>query len=94
MYYRFCAYNKDDEQIFLAPLIQCCTLRQSTYKKLSEYQLASLLTERLTKECNNDPIAPLLHKRWYPTLERRLKIIMATIIKCGKANGGLQHVLV
>lgn len=82
----FCAYDRDDEYVFLAPISQCCTLRKSTYDNLLAVQ-GGILTKKLRKALDRDPIAPILEPAWFPALERRLKVILALVEKCITANG-------
>lgn len=72
-----------DEMSCLVPLIQCCVIRQSTYKRLqilqrNEYKLGDVMRESLS----TDLIAPVLYEPHYDALNRRLDIILVEIQKC------------
>lgn len=82
----FCAHDRDEETIFLAPIKQCCTLRRSTYENLKTVR-GGLLVKRLRDSMSKDPIAPILDPVWYQSLQRRLKIILDMIERCISANG-------
>lgn len=88
----FCAYDRDDEQIFMAPITQCCTLRKSTYNKLVKHRRT--LGEELQYRLSRDPLHPVLFDDWYMALDRRLDLILNMMEKCAKANGGWDKVLV
>lgn len=82
----FCAHDRDEEKVFLAPVKQCCTVRRSTYESLKGVR-GGLLTKRLRESLSKDPIAPILDPVWYQALQRRLKIILDMIERCISANG-------
>lgn len=83
----FCASDRDDLDIFLAPITQCCTLRISTYNNLKPYREAGRLTSRFRQVLSQDPLAPILDGVWFPALERRLKSIFQMLDRCVDANG-------
>jgi len=69
-------------------------LRASTYEKLKTLKHGNILSKRLKKSLEKDPLSPILDDNWFRALERRLKIILDTIDKCAKANGGLEKILI
>ncbi|KAK2174925.1 hypothetical protein NP493_767g01026 [Ridgeia piscesae] len=83
----FCASDRDDVDIFLAPITQCCTLRKTTYNNLKPYREEGRLTSRLRQALSQDPLAPILDGAWFPALERRLKSIFQMLDRCVEANG-------
>ncbi|PIK46114.1 putative extracellular serine/threonine protein kinase FAM20C [Apostichopus japonicus] len=78
----FGSYEKD-ELSCLAPLKQCCFVRNSTYHRLlllnkDEYKLGDVMRESMS----TDPIAPVLYEPHYEALNRRLRIIIDVIDGC------------
>ena len=63
-----------------------CRLRKSTYDNLLAVQ-GGILTKKLRKALDRDPIAPILEPAWFPALERRLKVVLALVERCIAANG-------
>lgn len=70
-----------DDMSILAPLRQCCLLRQSTFDRLV-FLRNGLLTKLLTEAMKNDPIAPVLHKSHIEAINRRMPIIFQHIQTC------------
>uniref|UniRef100_A0A915C909 FAM20 C-terminal domain-containing protein n=1 Tax=Parascaris univalens TaxID=6257 RepID=A0A915C909_PARUN len=72
----------DDDDILL-PLRQCCVVRPSTLRTLLNYYKGPVsLSEALERSMSRDPVAPILAKKHYPAMERRLHKIMAHVDKC------------
>ncbi|XP_022110715.1 extracellular serine/threonine protein kinase FAM20C-like [Acanthaster planci] len=72
-----------DELSILAPLFQCCLLRESTYKRLQllaseEYQLSDVMRESLSR----DMIFPVLLEAHVEAMDRRLQTILAQVHRC------------
>ncbi|KAF8355195.1 famk-1 [Pristionchus pacificus] len=77
-----------DDLDILLPLKQCCVIRPSTLKTLSEfYKNPKSLTKTLHESMSKDPVFPILAYKHYPALERRLGIIMEALAKCLDDNG-------
>jgi len=78
-----------DDLSILAPLRQCCLIRQSTFDRLG-FLRNGLLTKLLENAMKNEPISPVLHKSHFLAIERRMPIILQTIQNCvdklGKEN--------
>ncbi|XP_045585385.2 glycosaminoglycan xylosylkinase isoform X2 [Procambarus clarkii] len=81
-----------DHMDILAPLLQCCRLRQSTYERLvllSGGGLSQALKELLAQ----DPISPILTKPHLYALDRRVLHILAALSMCRERKGGWHNVL-
>ncbi|ESN90529.1 hypothetical protein HELRODRAFT_108618, partial [Helobdella robusta] len=89
----FCAYDKHEKHIFLAPVYQCCTLRKSTYENLLKLR-GGKLSEMMKAALKSDPLAPILKSVWYTVLDDRLRIILELIDKCISRNGSRQVLIV
>ncbi|ELU12693.1 hypothetical protein CAPTEDRAFT_129802 [Capitella teleta] len=89
-----CASDRDEIDVFLAPIFQCCTIRQSTFQKLHRFTSAGSLGRALKDSLQRDPLAPILSKEWFAVFDRRLKVVNEMLDKCAKANGGLDKILV
>lgn len=78
-----------DDMSILAPLRQCCLIRQSTFDRLVFLQ-NGLLTKLLQNAMKNEPISPVLDQSHFLAIERRMPIILQTIQNCvdklGKEN--------
>ncbi|KAK7070211.1 Glycosaminoglycan xylosylkinase [Halocaridina rubra] len=81
-----------DHMDVLAPLLQCCRLRQTTYERLillSGGGLSQALREILAQ----DPIAPILTRPHLHALDRRMLHILAVLSMCREQRGGWHNVL-
>lgn len=72
-----------DELTILAPVLQCCMIRQTTLETLLSYhnspaKLSGVLRNSLSK----DPIEPVLWEPHYEALDRRVEIILRAIRDC------------
>ncbi|XP_027203622.2 LOW QUALITY PROTEIN: glycosaminoglycan xylosylkinase [Dermatophagoides pteronyssinus] len=76
-----------DETTIIFPLLQCCVIRNQTYQHLrrfafatdsSRFNLSSIIRQLLS----NDQLWPLLTERHLQALDRRLRMIIATIELC------------
>ena len=80
-----------DETSILAPLYQCCKLRQSTYTKLKTFSTestdANSLSRRLVERTEKDPLHPLLTDDHLVAIDRRLKRILTTVDMCFDREG-------
>jgi len=72
-----------DELSCLAPLSQCCTIRQSTLRKvLSFTQQNQSLSSLMRKSLSVDPVNPVLSEPNLKALDRRVNIILQTVREC------------
>lgn len=72
-----------DEMSILAPIYQCCIIRQSTLKRLLELYLGpERLSDLLRTSLKNDPVDPVLTEPHLLALDRRLRIILDIIREC------------
>ncbi|XP_039269065.2 glycosaminoglycan xylosylkinase-like [Styela clava] len=74
------------EQSILAPLRQCCILRNSTWLKLHRFK-DGVLTKLLEAAMENDPISPVLHHSHFKAMNERLPHLLSTIDHCIKERG-------
>ncbi|UXI14959.1 hypothetical protein NH340_JMT00902 [Sarcoptes scabiei] len=83
-----------DEISILAPIIQCCLIRNSTLQRLihlhnGEKPLSELMNESL----GSDPVSPILTLDHLLALDRRLSIILNVVRDCTK-NRPFQDVII
>ncbi|KAL3847454.1 hypothetical protein ACJMK2_018360 [Sinanodonta woodiana] len=78
----FC--DKEDP-VLLAPIYQCCNIRQNLYKNLLKY--SANLTEVFDDATKDDPLYPLLLPRDITAMHQRLKTIIALVQICLKKYG-------
>uniref|UniRef100_A0A6A7FZH3 Extracellular serine/threonine protein CG31145-like n=3 Tax=Hirondellea gigas TaxID=1518452 RepID=A0A6A7FZH3_9CRUS len=76
-----------DELSILAPLYQCCVIRQTTLKKLLGFQQRSdsasqSLSGRMRQSLSQDPISPVLWEPHLLALDRRLALILQAVRLC------------
>jgi len=76
----------------LAPLKQCCILRNTTYNRLIGMQ-NGILTHLLRKSSLHDPLFPLLHQDHMRAIEYRLKFLLNEIGVCIE-NNGIENVII
>lgn len=82
-----------DEESILAPLVQCCTLRKSTYNKLLPLQ-HGVLGQVLFNVLQTEPLSPILTPKHYVAVDRRLKTVLRVIDECiEKQDGDKDRVL-
>ncbi|KPM03231.1 glycosaminoglycan xylosylkinase-like protein [Sarcoptes scabiei] len=70
-----------DELTILFPLLQCCVIRNSTYqhlKALESYKISRIIEDLLS----DDPLWPLLTIEHLEALDRRLRLIIASVEVC------------
>lgn len=82
----------EDELTILAPLYQCCKIRESTWQTLLILQ-NGLLSKIMWTLLSQDSISPVLYDKYYPALDRRLQNILNEVKKC-IATKSLQNVIV
>ena len=67
----------------LAPIYQCCLMRQSTLDTLISYHKGSPgLGDALRESLKKDALYPVLAEAHYEAIDRRLKIILQLIYQC------------
>jgi len=89
----FCTHDKDEEEVFMAPLNQCCMVRWATYDALSSMR-GGILGNKLREELARDPLFPVLDDEFYVAINRRVEKIVNLFEKCAQHNGGFGNVLV
>ena len=77
----------------LAPLYQCCRLRNSTFQrlKLIASDSSQKLSDRLSSAMYIDPLSPILTPEHLYAIDRRLDKVFDTINKCVRGYG--EHVV-
>ena len=70
-----------DEMSILAPLIQCCLVRYSTFLRL-EYLYKNEFSKMLNESLKIDPLYPILTNSHIKAVDRRLYKILIEISKC------------
>nr|XP_019958169.1 PREDICTED: pseudokinase FAM20A-like isoform X1 [Paralichthys olivaceus] len=88
---KFGRHSKDEPSI-LAPLEQCCRIRQTTWLRLRllslpQYRLSDVMRASLSQ----DPLhraAPLLSEPHLAALDRRLQTVLETVSHCQKQQSG------
>ncbi|BFZ03724.1 hypothetical protein BsWGS_06763 [Bradybaena similaris] len=79
----------------LAPVRQCCLIRQSTMVKLIKlYQGPDSLSGLLRKSLNSDPVSPILLESHLDAVDRRLGKVLKTISDCVSSRGYLDAVVI
>ncbi|KAK9717828.1 Golgi casein kinase, C-terminal, Fam20 [Popillia japonica] len=72
-----------DEVSILAPILQCCMLRQSTLETLLKFHNGPVkLSAALRKSMAKDPVAPILWEPHLEALDRRVEIILRAMRDC------------
>ncbi|XP_033114493.1 glycosaminoglycan xylosylkinase-like [Anneissia japonica] len=80
-----------DEASILAPLEQCCRLRQSTWDRLQELKDGEL-SQVMEAVLSHDPISPVLTDLHLQAMDRRLQSILETVENCFKKES-IENVL-
>lgn len=90
-----------DELSILAPLLQCCMIRESTLTTLLNFHNGKplKLSEAMRKSMEVDPVAPILWEPHLKALDRRVGIILRGIRDClskgdegGESNNDVEDV--
>ncbi|XP_065829885.1 glycosaminoglycan xylosylkinase-like [Oscarella lobularis] len=77
-----------DERSILAPIYQCCLIRQQTWRRLVLWaRNPKSLGDRLREAMSSDFVAPVLDDRHYDAINRRLKKVVDTIRNCISKRG-------
>ncbi|XP_063994366.1 extracellular serine/threonine protein CG31145 [Diachasmimorpha longicaudata] len=72
-----------DETSILAPLLQCCVIRQSTLGTLLKYHNGpQRLSAAMRQSMAKDPVAPVLWEPHLTALDRRVGLILQAIRDC------------
>ncbi|XP_064478492.1 extracellular serine/threonine protein CG31145-like [Ornithodoros turicata] len=72
-----------DELSILAPVYQCCLMRQSTLRRLLElHNGPHRLSEVMRESLKGDPVDPVLTEPHLLALDRRLRIVLEVIREC------------
>lgn len=72
-----------DELSILAPVLQCCLMRQSTLTTLLRFHNGPRkLSDAMRESMSKDPVAPVLWEPHLTALDRRVKIILQGIRDC------------
>lgn len=80
-----------DEHTILAPLYQCCKIRESTWQTLLMLR-NTVLSKTLQTLLSQDSLQPVLHDKYYAALDRRLERILLEVNECIVAKG-IQQVI-
>ncbi|XP_063240602.1 extracellular serine/threonine protein CG31145 [Bacillus rossius redtenbacheri] len=83
-----------DELSILAPVLQCCLLRQSTLTTLLRFhngprRLSALMRESMAR----DPVSPVLWEPHLAALDRRVKIILQGVRDCVAKDDAVEAVV-
>ncbi|XP_024938667.1 extracellular serine/threonine protein CG31145 [Cephus cinctus] len=78
-----------DETSILAPLLQCCTIRQSTLATLLKFHNGPVrLSAAMRASMSNDPVYPILWEPHLKALDRRVGLVLEAVRDC--VNRSLQ----
>lgn len=81
-----------DHMDILAPVLQCCRLRQTTYERLVLLSGGGL-SQAMQELMSQDPLTPILTKSHLLALDRRVIHILAALSMCREQHGGWHNVL-
>ncbi|XP_053380958.1 glycosaminoglycan xylosylkinase-like [Mercenaria mercenaria] len=71
----------NDERSILAPLYQCCRIRESTWLRLHMFG-DGMLSDVLEAVLSADPIAPVISQHHFRAMDRRLSTVVNTVKTC------------
>ncbi|XP_078035744.1 extracellular serine/threonine protein CG31145 [Augochlora pura] len=72
-----------DEISILAPILQCCMIRQSTLGILLKFHNGPVrLSEAIRESMAKDPVAPVLWEPHLTALDRRVRVILQAVRDC------------
>lgn len=75
-----------DELSILAPILQCCLIRDTTLETLLRYHNGPVhLSQAMRESLAKDPVAPVLWEPHLEALDRRITIILKAIRDCIEA---------
>ncbi|XP_040190580.1 pseudokinase FAM20A [Rana temporaria] len=77
-----------DETTILAPLYQCCRVKEDTWRRLNllarpEYRLSDVMRESLSR----DSLSPILSEPHLRALDRRLQTVLRAVRRCINVHG-------
>ncbi|XP_047106063.1 extracellular serine/threonine protein CG31145, partial [Schistocerca piceifrons] len=83
-----------DEMSILAPVIQCCLLRQSTLTTLLRYHNGPRkLSDAMRDAMQKDPVAPVLWEPHLAALDRRVRIVLQAVRDCVARDDAVEAVV-
>ncbi|XP_042876767.1 glycosaminoglycan xylosylkinase-like isoform X2 [Penaeus japonicus] len=77
----------------LAPILQCCRMRRTTYEKLI-FLSGGGLSQAMKELLDSDPLAPVLTTAHLLAMDRRILHILAAMSACKETKGGWANVLI
>ncbi|KAK3610100.1 hypothetical protein CHS0354_032196 [Potamilus streckersoni] len=84
-----------DERSILAPLQQCCLIRESTFLKLLKFYTGpEKLGQLLRNSLERDVLRPLLADGHYTALDRRVTVILKTVYLCLEKTDKYNNVII
>ncbi|XP_070207560.1 glycosaminoglycan xylosylkinase-like [Littorina saxatilis] len=75
-----------DEWLLLAPLFQCCRVRQTTYERLRVLE-KGVLSSVMREVLKADPVSPVLTDPHLTAMDRRLAHVILEIQECARTQG-------
>ncbi|KAK7115837.1 glycosaminoglycan xylosylkinase-like isoform X2 [Littorina saxatilis] len=75
-----------DERLILAPLFQCCMVRQTTYERLRVLE-KGVLSSVMREVLKADPVSPVLTDPHLTAMDRRLAHVILEIQECARTQG-------
>jgi len=79
--------SSHDEMSILAPLYQCCVIRQTTVSMLLSYHTGpTSLGAALNKSLSSDPINPVLTNQHLDAVDRRVGLVLQVVRECLDAS--------
>ncbi|XP_077266719.1 uncharacterized protein LOC143899871 [Temnothorax americanus] len=83
-----------DETSILAPLLQCCIIRQTTLSTLLRFHNGpKRLSTAMRQSMTRDPVAPVLWEPHLDALDRRIGIVLQAIRDCIARENSSQQVV-
>jgi len=83
-----------DELSILAPLYQCCMVRESTLSTLLTYHTGPLrLSEAMRRSTSDDPVTPVLLEPHLEAIDRRVARVLTTVRDCINSGKVLEKIV-
>ncbi|XP_011630485.1 extracellular serine/threonine protein CG31145-like [Pogonomyrmex barbatus] len=83
-----------DETSILAPLLQCCMIRQTTLSTLLRFHNGPIrLSTAMRQSMVKDPVAPVLWEPHLEALDRRISIVLQAVRDCVARENSSQQVV-
>ncbi|XP_070170623.1 uncharacterized protein [Polyergus mexicanus] len=83
-----------DETSILAPLLQCCMIRQTTLSTLLRFHNGPIrLSAAIRQSMARDPVAPVLWEPHLNALDRRIGIVLQAVRDCIARENSSQQVI-